>query len=60
MRIQPRTGAERYLARQLDDDEYRSAQDEARLRIDQVDAAMRAVEARGDDPGDGSDQGTSP
>jgi DNA-binding phage protein len=42
----PRTGAERYLAQQQEDPEYRSVYDEARRRIDQVDAIVRALDDR--------------
>jgi DNA-binding XRE family transcriptional regulator len=41
-----RTGAERYLARRLDDPEYRQAYDEARERIEQIDSVIRAFDAR--------------
>jgi len=43
---QPRTGAERYLVRRLTDPEYREAYERARERIDQVDAVIRAFDAR--------------
>lgn len=42
----PRTGAERYLARRLEDPEYRQAYEEARERIDQLDSVIRALDAR--------------
>ena len=42
----PRTGAERYLARRLEDPEYRQAYDEAREQIDQIDSVIRALDAR--------------
>lgn len=40
------TGAERYLARRLEDPEYREAYREARNRIDQIDSVIRAFDAR--------------
>jgi DNA-binding phage protein len=40
------TGAERYLARRLEDAEYRQAYTEARERIDQIDSVIRALDAR--------------
>lgn len=43
---QGRTGAERYLARRLEDPEYRQAYEDARERIDQVDAVIHALDAR--------------
>jgi len=46
MAKKPRTGAERYLAEWRKDPEYRSAYDEARRRIDQVDAIVRALDER--------------
>lgn len=46
MAKQPRTGAERYFADQQQDPEYRAAYDEARRRIDQVDAIVRALDQR--------------
>jgi DNA-binding XRE family transcriptional regulator len=39
-------GAERYLARRLEDPEYRRAYREARDRIDQIDSVIRAFDAR--------------
>ena len=42
----PRTGAERYLARRLEDPEYRQAYEEARERIDQLDSVIRALDVR--------------
>jgi DNA-binding phage protein len=42
----PRTGAERYLARRLEDPEYRQAYEGARERIDQIDSVIRALDAR--------------
>ena len=44
--IEPRTGAERYLARRLEDPEYRAAYEQARERIDQVDAVIQALDDR--------------
>jgi DNA-binding phage protein len=41
-----RTGAERYLARRLDDDEYSAAYQEARERIDRVDSVIRTLDNR--------------
>jgi DNA-binding XRE family transcriptional regulator len=41
-----RTGAERYLAGRLRDAEYRKSYEEARRRIDQVDAVIRALDER--------------
>ena len=46
MTAKPRTGAEKYLARQRKDPEYKAAYDEARRRIDQVDAIVRALDDR--------------
>jgi DNA-binding phage protein len=43
---EPRTGAERYLARRLEDPEYRDAYEQARERIDQIDAVIRALDER--------------
>lgn len=43
---QPRTGAERYLAKRLEDPEYRSAYERARERIDHTDSVIRAFDAR--------------
>ena len=43
---QPPTGAERYLARRLDDSEYREAYERARERIDQVDSVIRILDER--------------
>ena len=40
------TGAERYLARRLEDPAYRRAFEEARERVDQIDAVIRAFDAR--------------
>ncbi len=41
-----RTGAERYLARRLEDPAYRQAYQDARDRIDQIDSVIRAFDAR--------------
>jgi len=41
-----RTGAERYLARRLEDPEYRQAYEGARERIEQIDSVIRAFDAR--------------
>lgn len=46
MATKPRTGAEKYLAKQRKNPEYRAAYDEARRRIDQVDAIVRALDDR--------------
>jgi len=46
MSTKPRTGAERYLAGQRKNPEYRAAYDESRRRIDQVDAIVRALDER--------------
>lgn len=43
---EPRTGAERYLATRLEDPEYRTAYEQARERIDQVDGVIRALDER--------------
>lgn len=43
---EPRTGAERYLARRLEDPEYRTAYEQARERIDQIDTVIRALDDR--------------
>lgn len=40
------SGAERYLARRLQDPEYRQAYEEAGERIDQIDSMIRALDAR--------------
>ncbi len=41
-----RTGAERYLARRLEEPEYRQAYEEASERIEQIDSVIRAFDAR--------------
>lgn len=41
-----RTGAERSLARRLEDPEYRQAYGEARERIERIDSVIRAFDAR--------------
>jgi len=41
-----RTGAERYLARRLEDPEYRQAYEEARERIEQIDSVIRTLDVR--------------
>jgi hypothetical protein len=46
MARKPRTGAERYLAKQQKDPEYRATYDEARRRIDQVGAIVQALDDR--------------
>lgn len=43
---QPLTGAERYLVGRLDDPEYRSAYEQAKERIDQIDWVVRALDDR--------------
>lgn len=43
---EPRTGAERYLEGRLEDPEYRAAYEQARERIDQIDAVIRAFNDR--------------
>lgn len=43
---EPRTGAERYLARRLEDPEYRTAYEQARERIDQIDTVIRVLDDR--------------
>jgi DNA-binding phage protein len=43
---QPRTGAERYLAKHRKSPEYRALYEEARRRIGQVDAIVRALDHR--------------
>lgn len=43
---EPRTGAERYLARRLEDPEYREAFEQARERISQIDRVIRALDER--------------
>ncbi len=40
------TGAERYLARRLEDPDYRQAYEAARERIEQIDSVIRAFDAR--------------
>jgi DNA-binding phage protein len=42
----PRTGAERYLAKRLEDGEYRSAHEQAKERIEQMDGVIRALDER--------------
>jgi DNA-binding phage protein len=42
----PRTGAERYLARRLEDPDYREAYEQASERIAQIDAVIRALDER--------------
>jgi len=42
----PRTGAQKYLAKQRKNPEYRAAYDGARRRIDQADAIVRALDER--------------
>lgn len=44
--MQPRTGAERYLADRLGDPDYREAYQSARERIDQTDTVIRTLDAR--------------
>jgi DNA-binding phage protein len=44
--IEPRTGAERYLAHRLTDREYRTACEDAKERIDQIDSVIRALDDR--------------
>ncbi|MCU1498446.1 MAG: transcriptional regulator [Acidimicrobiales bacterium] len=51
MVAKPRTGAERYLAEQLKDLEYRAAHDEARRRIAQVDALVHSLDGRREELG---------
>ena len=46
MATTPRTGAERYLAKQRKTPEYRAAHDSARGRIGQVDTIVRALDDR--------------
>jgi DNA-binding XRE family transcriptional regulator len=43
---EPRTGAERYLARRLEDPVYRDAFEQARERIGQIDRVIRALDER--------------
>jgi len=43
---EPRTGAERYLARKLEDPEYREAYEQAKERIDQIDGVISALDDR--------------
>ena len=42
----PRTGAERYFEQLTHDPAYRAAYDDARRRVDQVDALVRALDGR--------------
>lgn len=42
----PRTGAERYLTRRLQESDYREAYEEARERISQIDTVIRALDER--------------
>ncbi len=46
MTTKPRTGAERHLAIQRKNPDYRAVHDQARRRIDQVDAIVRALDER--------------
>ncbi len=46
MADKPRTGAERYLAKHQKHPEHRAAYDEARRRVDQVDAIVQALDDR--------------
>jgi DNA-binding phage protein len=46
MVTEPHTGAEKYLAKKGKDPDYRAAYNEARPRIDQVDAIVRALDDR--------------
>lgn len=43
---EPRTGAERYLATRLDDPEYRTAYEQAKDQIDQIDRVIRTLDER--------------
>ena len=43
-----RTGAERYLARRLDDADYRTAYETAKARIERDDAARRKADESAD------------
>lgn len=45
------TGAERYIADQFRDPEFRKAYEEARRRIDQVDNIVRALDGRREELG---------
>jgi transcriptional regulator with XRE-family HTH domain len=42
----PRTGAERYFARQMEDPEYRAAYKDARKRVGRTDALVRSLDER--------------
>lgn len=44
--VEPRTGAEDYLARRLEDADYRDAYEHARERISEIDAIIRALDDR--------------
>lgn len=44
--MEPRTGAERYLADRRDDPEYEREYDAARRRIDQIDSIIRMFDQR--------------
>lgn len=44
--VKARTGAERYLARRLEDPEYRRAYEDSRARIAQIDSVISALDAR--------------
>ena len=44
--VNPRTGAERYLAQRLDDPEYRAAYNAARDRIAQIDTVVNSLDSR--------------
>lgn len=46
IRVDPRTGAERYLAQRLNDPEYRAAYNAARDRIAQIDAVVNSLDSR--------------
>jgi DNA-binding phage protein len=47
----PRTGAERYFAKRMRDDDYRAAHAEARRRIDEIDSLIRAIDAQREQQG---------
>lgn len=44
--VKARTGAERYLARRLEDPEYRRAYEDSRARIAQIDSVISTLDAR--------------
>jgi DNA-binding phage protein len=44
--VRPRTGAERYIAKQMEDPEFRAAHEAAARRIRHIDELVRVIDAR--------------